>query len=332
MKALVFERNGLENLRISDVERPSPGHHEVLVRVVSASVNPIDYNTVVMIRNVKPLPHIPGAEFAGVVEEVGDHVKSVKRGDRVVVYNRVFDGTCDMCISGYEMLCRNGGIMGVVSNGGFAEYVLVPENNVFKIGSEVDWDLAASLPVGALTSYHAIRQASVSPGDLVVVVGASGNTGIFAVQLAKMMGAKVVAVTRKQWLKDFGADEVTELQKASEVVERISDGKMADVVVDPLGSGTMELSMKLLGLNGRFVTFGALTGDEVRVPIRTLYSKQFRIIGSTGGTRKEFLDVIKLANKFKLKIWRKYSLDNGVEALMNLFSKDRDGKIMIAIQ
>ncbi|MEM3832306.1 MAG: alcohol dehydrogenase catalytic domain-containing protein [Thermoprotei archaeon] len=333
MKALMFEKNGLENLKVLDAEKPSLGSHEVLVKVVRASVNPIDYSTVTAIRNVRPLPHIPGAEFAGFIEKVGDHVVNVKPGDRVIVYNRIFDGTCDMCVSGYEMLCRNGGIIGVISNGGFAEYALVSENNVFKIEDNVDWDIAASLPVGALTSYHAFKQVSISPGDLVVVIGASGNTGIFAVQFAKMMGAKVVAVSRKQWIKDFGADEVTELQNASEIVERISDGKMADVVIDPLGSSTMEFSMKLLGLNGKLITFGALTGDELKVPIRTLYSRQLKLIGSTGGTRRELLDIIKLANdgKFKVKIWKKYNLDQGIEALVSLFSKDRDGKIMITI-
>lgn len=331
MKALVFDKNGLENLRVMDVEKPSIDPHSVLIRVKAASVNPVDYATVVSIRNVSPIPHIPGVEFAGVVEAVGDHVRNVKPGDRVAVYNRLFDGVCDMCLAGQEMLCRKGGIIGIVSNGGFAEYAVVPAGNVFRIGDNVSWELAASLSVGALTAYHALKHASISPGEVVVVVGASGNTGMFAVQLAKMMGARVVAVSRKSWLREFGADEVVDLDNAYKVVERLSGGLMADVVIDPLGSQTMSKSISLLGANGRIVTFGVLTGDELKISIREIYSKQLRIIGSTGGTRREMLDLIKIADeeKLKVRIWRKYDLDRGVEALKNLFSSERDGKIMI---
>ncbi len=331
MKALVFEKNGLENLRVMDVEKPSLDPHSILIRVKAASVNPVDYATVVSIRNVTPIPHIPGAEFAGEVEAVGDHVKDVEPGDTVTVYSRLFDNTCDMCLAGQEMLCRRGGLIGVTSNGGFAEYAVVPSRNVFKISSDIKWELAASLSVGALTAYHALRLASVVPGDIVVVVGASGNTGMFAVQLAKIMGARVVAVTRKQWLREFGADEVVDLDNAYKVVERISDGLMADVVIDPQGAQTMSRSIELLGNNGRIVTFGALTGDELKVSIRGIYSKQLRIIGSTGGTRREMLDLVRMAGerKLRVKVWRTYDLDHGVNALSNLFSGERDGKILI---
>jgi Zn-dependent alcohol dehydrogenases len=331
LKALVFERFGVENLRVVDVETPRPGPHDVLVRVEAAGVNPIDYATVTGARGVRPLPHIPGVEFAGVIEAVGDHVTGLKPGDRVTVYKDLFDGSCDMCLSGQEMFCRAGGTIGVDSNGGYAEYAVVPAWNAMPVGDRVSWELAASLPIGALTSYHALRLANVSPGELVVVVGASGNTGMFAVQLAKMMGARVVAVTRKQWLRDMGADEVVDIDNAKQVIERMTGGSMADVVVDPLGSETTPKSIKLLGINGRIVTFGALTGGELRVHIREIYSKQIRLVGATGGTRKELLDLIKIANegKLKVKIWRKYSLDQGSEALSNLFSRERDGRIMI---
>ncbi|MEM2203262.1 MAG: alcohol dehydrogenase catalytic domain-containing protein [Sulfolobales archaeon] len=331
MRALVFDKNGLENLKVMDVEKPQLDPHSVLIRVKAASVNPVDYATVVSIRNVTPIPHIPGAEFAGVVEAVGDHVRDVKPGDRVAVYSRLFDGSCDMCLAGQEMLCRRGGLIGIVSNGGYAEYAVVPAKNVFRVGDNIEWELAASLSIGALTAYHALRLASVSPGEVVVVVGASGNTGIFAVQLAKIMGAKVVAVTRKQWLREFGADEVVDLDNAYKAVERISGGSMADVVIDPQGTQTISKSIKLLGTNGRVVTFGALTGDELRISIREVFSKQLRVIGSTGGTRREMLDLVRMGEerKLRVKVWRSYDLDNGVDALKNLFSSERDGKIMI---
>ncbi|MCE4613846.1 MAG: alcohol dehydrogenase catalytic domain-containing protein [Desulfurococcales archaeon] len=332
MKALVFEKGGIGDLRVVDLERPSPGRGEVLVRVAMAGVNPIDYATATRLSAIAtPKPHIPGSEFAGVVEAVGEGVEGLEPGDRVVVYNRVFDASCDMCLAGQEMLCRRGGLVGLHTNGGFAEYAVVPARNVFKIGEALSWELAASLPIAALTSYHALRRAGAGPGDLVVVVGAGGNTGMFAVQLAKIMGATVVAISRKPWVKELGADYVASLDKAREVVEEASGGRMADIVVDPLGSETLPTSLSLLGANGRLVTFGVLTGQEVRVDFRALYQAQHSIIGSTGGTRRELLDLIGMAGRGLLKVrtWRTYPLEGSIEALEKLFAKERDGRIFI---
>ena len=154
MRAAIFERQGLDNLRVKqDVQQPSITDYDVLIKVKSAGVNPIDYLTVSNIPGIKPLPHIPGAEVTGIIEKVGNQVSTLTEGDKVVVYNSIFDGTCDMCLSGYEMLCRNAGILGVITNGGFADYISAPEKNVFKIPDNVQWDVAASL---ATTSKHRI--------------------------------------------------------------------------------------------------------------------------------------------------------------------------------
>ena len=162
MKAAIFEKPGLENLKIKhDVEQPKITDHDVLIRVEAAGVNPIDHFVVSGTRPIKPIPHIPGAETSGVIEEAGLHVTSFDKGDRVIVYNKAFDGICDMCLSGNDMLCRNGGLIGVATNGGFAEYITVPEKNVFKIPDEMQWELAASLPVTTLTPYHALKEASI---------------------------------------------------------------------------------------------------------------------------------------------------------------------------
>ena len=127
MKAAIFDTPGLENLRVMDnVKEPQlTDHHDVLIRVKVAGVNPID-NFVVSgaLPKLIPLPnHIPGAELSGVVEEVGSHVNNLTKGDRVIIHNKVFDGTCDMCLNGLDMICRNGGLISVITNGGFAEYI-----------------------------------------------------------------------------------------------------------------------------------------------------------------------------------------------------------------
>jgi NADPH:quinone reductase-like Zn-dependent oxidoreductase len=334
MRAAVFERQGLDNLNVKeDVQQPTITDHDVLIKVKSAGVNPIDYLTVSNIPGIKPLPHIPGVEVTGIIEKVGDHVTALKEGDKVVVYNVIFDGTCDMCINGYEMLCRNAGILGVNTNGGFADYISASEKNVFKIPDNVQWDVAASLATTTKTPYHALRDASLKLNEFLVIFGASGNTGMMAVQFGKKMGAKVIAVSKDKWIKtDFGADYIiSDYDKVVEQVKDITQGKMADVVLNSLGANTWENSFSCVGINGRWVTFGGLTGAEVKLNVQSLYRKQIKLIGSNGSTRKEFKDVIDMSRELKVRVWKRFKLEDAKEALQALFAKERDGRILLDI-
>ncbi|MFL6372315.1 MAG: alcohol dehydrogenase catalytic domain-containing protein, partial [Nitrososphaera sp.] len=284
MRAAIFDKPGIENLKIMDnVEKP--GLHnfdDVLIKVKVAGVNPID-NVVVSgsIPIVRPIPHIPGAEVSGTIDEIGNEVKRLKKGDRVIIHNKVFDGNCDMCLSGLDMICRNGGLISVITNGGFAEYITVPERNVFKVPDGLNWDLAASLPVTGLTPFHALNEAHLKVNEFLLVFGASGNTGMIAIQLGKKMGAKVIAVSKEEeWVGDFGADYVIgDYDRVVEQVKEITSGKMADVVVNSLGVETWDSSFGSIGINGRWVSFGGLTGAEVKLNVQALYSRQIKLIG-----------------------------------------------------
>jgi len=335
----MFETPGLDNLKVIDnAEDPIMKNRDIKIKINTAGVNPIDHIVVSgMLPKILPFPHIPGAESSGIVEQIGSHVSNdnIKVGDRVVVHNKVFDGTCDMCLNGLDMICRNGGLIGAITNGGFAEYISVPERNVFKVPDDLNWDVAASLPVTSLTPYHALNEASVKLNEFLLVFGASGSTGMIAVQLAKKMGTKVIAVSRKNWIKtDFGADYViNDYDKVVEQVKEITQGKMAEIVMNSLGVGTWESSVESVGINGRLVTFGGLTGADVKLNIQSLYRKQIKLIGSTGGTRKELLDLITIAGKegLKVKVWKKFKLDEVKEALQALFAKEREGRILLDI-
>jgi D-arabinose 1-dehydrogenase-like Zn-dependent alcohol dehydrogenase len=334
MRAAVFERQGLDNLNVKeDVQQPTIADYEVLIKVRAAGVNLIEYLTVSNIPGIKPLPHIPGSEVTGVIEKVGNHVTTLREGDRVAVYGWIFDGTCDMCLNGYEMLCRSGGIIGVNTNGGFAEYISASERNVFKIQDDVQWDVAASLATTTLTPYHALRETSLKLNEFLVIFGASGNTGTMAVQFGKKMGARVIAVSKNNWIKtDFGADYViSDYDKVVEQVKDITQGKMADVVLNSLGVNTWENSFSCVGVNGRWVTFGFLTGVEVKLNVQSLYSKQIKLIGSTGSTRKEFREVIDMSRELKVRVWKRFKLEDAKEALQALFAKERDGRILLDI-
>lgn len=330
MKALVFDKSGLENLRYTEYKTPEIGSHDVLIRIKMVGVNPVDYLTVTLLP-VSPLPHIPGVEFAGIVEKVGDHVKTVKPGDRVTIYGRLFDGNCDMCMMGYETLCRNGGRIGVNANGGMAEYIAVEEKYVFKIPDEYTWELASSMTVAALTAYHALKEANLRPGESLVVFGASGNTGQFAVQLGKKFGAKVIAVSRKSWLKDFGADLIVGYDEAEEQIRKFTQGKMADVVVDSLGEKFWDKGFSVLGVKGRIVTFGTLTGAEVKINLSRLYNMHQTILGINRGNRKDFVELLDLCKECKVKVWKTFGLEEGKQALENLEAPNRDGRIMIKV-
>jgi NADPH:quinone reductase-like Zn-dependent oxidoreductase len=337
MRAAIFEAPGLENLKVVDnAEEPRISDHDVLIKVKVAGINPIDHVVASgSLPKVDPVPHIPGAESSGIIEELGSHVNNsqLKKGDRVVIHNKVFDGTCDMCLKGLDMLCRNGGLIGAITNGGFAEYISVPERNVFKIPGNLDWDIAASLPVTSLTPYHALNEASLRINEYLLVFGASGNTGMIAVQLGKKMGAKVIAVSKDNWIKsEFGADYIiSDYDKVAENVKEITQGKMADVVLNSLGVGTWDSSFASVGVNGRWVAFGGLTGADVKLNVQSLYSKQIKLIGSTGGTRKEMQELIDISPKLRVRVWKRFDLENVKEALQALFAKERDGRILLNI-
>jgi NADPH:quinone reductase-like Zn-dependent oxidoreductase len=335
MRAAVFDKPGIENLKVMDnVEKPKLANPDnVLIKVKVAGLNPID-NVVVSgsIPSVRPIPHIPGAEVSGIVDEIGSEVSRLKKGDRVVIHNKVFDGICDMCLSGLDMICRNGGLISVITNGGFAEYIVVPQRNVFKIPDDMDWDLAASLPVTVLTPFHALNEAHMKINEFLLVFGATGNTGMIATQLGKRMGARVIAVSKEEWVRDFGADYIIrDYDRIVEQVREITSGKMADVVLNSLGVKTWDSSFESTGINGRLVSFGGLTGADVKLNIQSLYSRQIKLIGSTGGTRKELRDLIDNHDKLQLKKWKRFDLDNVQEALHALFSKERSGRIFLDI-
>ncbi|HZI72085.1 MAG TPA: zinc-binding dehydrogenase, partial [Nitrososphaeraceae archaeon] len=195
-----------------------------------------------------------------------------------------------------------------------------------------DWDLAASLPVTALTPYHALNDASLQVNESLLVFGASGNTGMMAIQFAKKIGAKVIAVSKNKKVKDIGADYIiTDYDKVVEQVKDITQGKMADVVLNSVGVQAWQSSFDSVGVNGRLVTFGGLTGADVKLNVQSLYLRQVKLIGSTGGTRKQLKDILGISNELKIKVWRRFRLEETKEALQALFAKERDGRVLIDV-
>lgn len=315
MKAAILEEFG--KIEVCEIKDPEAKEGFSVIKVIEATLNPIDIFTIMGRRTVKPIPHIPG------VEVYGEVVEGKYKGKKVVVYPRIFCGECEYCFSGREMLCT-GELFGVSTNGGFAELCLVPDKNIFPIEEKVLPEVASSLPVGALTSYHALKYANF--GDRVAVIGATGNTGIFSVQIAKLKGCEVFAWSRKKanWLKEFGADEVLNYESVEKFIGYF------DIVIDPLGEKTFDRSIKLIKKGGTFITFGILTGGTVSLNIFDLYSKEIKIIGTTGGSRKEFSELISISEKLKTKVWKKIKLDDLKSAIEEMGKKEGVIKVMVA--
>lgn len=322
--ALVYKPYGEENLKVSEVADPVPKPGEVLISVQYAVLNPVDVNTILnkTVYGLKFDPHIPGAEIFGIAASDG---KSIKKGDRVIVYPRWWDGTCKFCKAGKEYLCEHGGILGVFSSGGFCEKVSLPEQMLLKVPEDLSDQDAVSLPVGGLTSYHALRVAGANSGEKLLVYGASGNTGIFAMMLGKEMGMEVYAVSEKDWVRNFGAKEV--FKRGG-----IPTDFKADVIINSLGGSVFSDSLNHIARTGRIVTFGVLTGATSEVSISKVYPNEVQILGSTGGTLSELKELISVMQKIKLSLptHKVYKLEQIREA-MREFSSRTGGRILISM-
>ena len=323
--AMVYSPFGADNLKIEEIDEPDtntlPENH-VMVKVDKAGLNPVDFSVIhgKIVYNLNPVPHIPGSEAIGTALTDG---RNIRKGDKVMIYNRVFCGSCEFCLSGNEHLCSNGGIWGVVSNGGYTEKVTIPEHNLFRIPEGIEDNVAVSTPIGALTSYRSLLRTGAEAGKKLLIYGASGNTGIFAAQLGSIMGLEVYAVSRKDWITEYGAKEVFR-------ADRIPEDFKADIVINSLGSSFWESSMKHVRPTGSLVTFGVLTGREAGIDIAGMYTRELSIVGSTGGTRKELqnlLNIMKI-HRFRAPVARTFKLENLKEAI-EYFKETRDGRIII---
>lgn len=315
MKAIEFAKPGIENIKIVD---KSPEGEGIKVKIIKAGLNPLDYNLIAgnVVYNVNPMPHIPGSEVMGIAMEDGKHIH---KGDRVIVYNRIFDNSCDMCYSGNEHLCYNGGLWGVMTNGGYSEYINIGEQNLFRVPEAIDDNTAVSIGIGALTSYRALKRARPNVNDKILVYGA-GNTGIFTVQIARHMGLDVYVYSRNKDLESLGIN----------VMDSIPEDFSADIIINPLGGKLFGDSIKHLRRRGKIITYGILTGRMADLDIANVYTNELEIIGSTGGTRKDLSELLGILDKsnFRLPVYKEYSLWDIKDALYAF--KDRvNGRIVL---
>ena len=347
MKAMqITAFGGPEHLHLADIPTPEPGAGEVRIRVTRCGVNPVDRSQVLGRWTWLQLPHIPGSEILGVVDKLGPGVSTVNVGQRVGVALRLFCNQCHYCLRGQEQLCMadprttvSPAIPGAFTEGGYAEYTIVPALNAIPVPAEVDDDSACAATLDGVTAWHMIERARIAAGDRVLVVGASGGLGTLFLQLVRQRGAAPVAVTGNMAhfaaFLDLGAETVIDRTAGNVVdeVRRLTDGRGMDVVLDPTGAASWTASIGALARGGRYVTCGILTGAEVTLNLAPFYAQEQEVIGSTGGSRRDLVDCFDAIARgtFKFPIHARYPLSGAADAMRALSDPSRLGKVLLEI-
>jgi NADPH:quinone reductase-like Zn-dependent oxidoreductase len=312
--------------RWGSIDDPRPGPLDVRVRVVASALNHMDlWLTKGMPK--PPVPHVPGCDVAGVVDEVGDLVVGVAPGDEVVVNPAISCGRCRACLSGESPLCPTFQILGEQRWGGHGEFVVVPAANVTPKPAGRSWEECAAFGLATLTAWRMLRRGRLRAGQTVLVVGVGGGVSSAALALAKWAGARVVATSRDE----AKLAQATALG-ADEVVDSAADrwGVEADIVIESVGPATWDKSIRSLVPGGRLVVCGGTSGPKVELTLPRLFFKHHEIIGSTMGSYEEWAEVCDLvAQGLPIVVDRAVPLADYPAALERLEAGAQLGKIVL---
>jgi NADPH:quinone reductase-like Zn-dependent oxidoreductase len=340
MKAMVFERYGRPDvLELREVRDPVPGPGEVLVEVRACGINHLDLWVRQGLRGLDPeMPHILGNDVVGLVGALGAGVRHVKTGDKVLVLPTLSCGTCSSCANGDDNLCRDYDVLGRKRNGGYAEKVAVPAANCLPYPDNLDWEEAAAVPLVFLTAWHMLAgRARLQPGEDCLVVGASSGVGSAAIQVAKLIGARVIATAgspeKIARALAIGADEAVDHSRGefAEKVRALTDKKGVEVAVDHVGGRVFEEAAASLAKNGRLVTCGATLGAEARIDLNRLFGRHLSLLGSWMGRRGEMIEVLQFVREGRLKpvVDSVLPLARAAEAHLRIEAREHFGKIVL---
>jgi NADPH:quinone reductase-like Zn-dependent oxidoreductase len=284
VKALRFHEHGdLDVLRYEDAPDPVPKPGWALVRVRACALNHLDlWERRGLDRVTLPLPHISGSDIAGEVVTPGD--SDLPPGTRVMLQPGLRCGRCPACAEGRDNQCAEYDVLGLRSDGGYAEMIAVPAENLIPIPAHIDFVTAAAFPLTFLTAWHMlITRAGLRAGDTVLVLAGGSGVGQAAIQLAKHFGARVFATSapdKADRTRALGAEHVFDHYKGdyAKELKRLTSGRGADIVVEHVGEATWERSVRALATGGRLVTCGATTGHAATLDLRHLFARQLSFL------------------------------------------------------
>jgi NADPH:quinone reductase-like Zn-dependent oxidoreductase len=306
MKAARFhEHGGPEVLRYEDAPDPTPAPGRALVRVRACALNHLDlWQRRGLDRVTIPLPHTSGADVAG---EIVDADGVYAPGTRVMLQPGISCGACEMCRQGRDNECASYTVLGYMTDGGYAELVSVPLENVIAIPDHVDFITAAGFPLTFLTAWHMLfTKAGLRPGETVLVLAGGSGVGQAAIQLARHHGARVFATSgpsKMEATRALGAEEVIDhySEDFSRRIRDLTKSRGVDVVIEHVGQATWARSVRSLARGGRLVTCGATTGYHAAVDLRHLFARQLSLLGSYMGRKSELLEAAPLLFEGKVK-------------------------------
>lgn len=354
MKGVVYEEyapddNYAKILKVKDVPDPKPKADEVVFKVKSAALN---YNDIWGMRGSPvpvPLPHISGSDAAGDVIAVGEDVKNIKVGDKVVSHSNMSCRVCKACTDGREFDCVNRIIWGFQTGptwGAFSEITHLPEVNVSKIPEGVSYDEAAAASMTLLTSWHMlVGRAKIKPGQTVLIMGGGSGVGSFGIQIAKLYNCDVIATASPDKLDkclELGADFAVDHRKedwykevraiSKELAKKKDEAPGIDVSFDHIGQTHWNQQLTLLKYGATLVSCGATTGYDAKTDLRHIFFKGTNILGSTQGTKAELDQGLYWMGQGKIKaaIDSVYSFEQAAEAHTKMLTgKGLFGKILM---
>jgi NADPH:quinone reductase-like Zn-dependent oxidoreductase len=331
---------GLDRVGWVEVPTPVPGPGEIRIRVRSAAFNRLDRFVLEGIPGVSiELPHILGSDAAGVVDAVGTEVEGLSPGAEVLVNPGLWDGTCEFCHRGQESLCRNYRILGEHTQGTAAEFLVVPRRNVHAKPERLSWAQAAAAPLVFQTVWRALHTVGeLRAGETVAVIGAGGAVAPAAVQVAHLLGGRVVVVGRTEEkvrrAVALGAEAglvITPEKPHDRLLWEWSDKRGIDVIFDSAGAPTVARSVRALARGGRLVAIGATEGPKVELDLRTLFWRQASLRGSTMASRAEFEAVLEELARGRLVpvVDSDWAWELAVEAFHRVGAPDGFGKVVL---
>jgi NADPH:quinone reductase-like Zn-dependent oxidoreductase len=296
----LHKHGGPEVLVEEDWPAPEPGPGEVLVRVEAVALNHLDLWVRRGIPGLKlEYPHILGSDVAGEVAALGPGVADIPIGQKIIVNPGISCGRCRECLSGRDNLCRQYSILGEHVRGGYAELIVVPAVNVVPRPAGLSVAEAAAFPLATLTAWQMlVERARVVEGETVVVLGAGSGVGTAGVQIAKLLGARVIATAtsdaKLERVRELGADDVinTVSEDLVEGVRRRTGKRGADVIFEHIGKALFAKAILACARGGRIVTCGATSGHDATIDLRHIFFRQIDILGSTMGSKGMMYDIV----------------------------------------
>ena len=310
MRAVTYrEHGGLEVIDVGELPTLEPGPGQVRVKVAACAMNHLDVWVRRGIPGVKlEMPHIPGADIAGTIDAVGVGVSGWAVGAPVVVHPVLSCGRCRACAAGQDNQCRHFGLVGEHARGGMAEYLIIAAGNLVAAPAGLPLAELAAIPTTFLTAWQMlVTKANVRPGETVLVLAAGSGVGVAGVQIARLLGAEVIAAAstddKLARARELGAHHGINYATADLVAEtrRITGKRGVDVVFEHVGAATWDKSILAAARGGRIVTCGSTSGHMAQTDLRHVFFRQLTIYGSTMGTKADLLDILDHVAKGRLK-------------------------------